>query len=381
MPPRPTTRESFTRTAKQSVELRRVHSRSLRSKLLHMSRSHFRAIRWANGGVVAVFASSIRLPPPPPGEEVELQVPPEMIEDAEATVQHIDHTGPPPPNPPRSPSKTIQAKAAQLRVRGPISHPKRYDFSFQLHKYLNLVELASIKSRIYPRFWPVNDKRLPGERNNPVPLVDQLPDAAFWEIGLNPERANEVVTLYMVTNTRTKGDMLRRTQTHPFLIRVLGSLRDPRASPLRLGTRGLYAMIFRRLFHHFCDNGASAGVITQAHLRKLSLIYRTATKFHRGSEAGIYHVESSWLKHRGRGRRAQSDGYIEQMMKSKGMSSPLSESISADEEWPEGWGLGSAPRKVLHEWGTVRQGMFPVWDESSESSTRRSSMSFDNVDW
>lgn len=275
----------------------------------------------------------------------------------EPTVQHVNYADDQQSLKPQ-PQPEARAKREPLRniqFHHPIFGPRRSDFSIQITDYLKLLNTAVIKSRIYPQYWDVQEHLLPSELANAgTPLANLLPDPAIYCTGLYPTRAADIAGLYLATNTSSEEIMSARALCDPFLSKVLSSLTAPdyktRVTPIKWGGSSLRGMAFRKLFHHICDHGPCK-TITQAHIVRLQVSIFFAQMYYAqlqgNMQAAEESLESKWQR---RHRLHIIDGCIARIMKSQGLSSPLAQSISVDEEWPEDGGPdgGRAPRRMLH---------------------------------
>lgn len=145
-------------------------------------------------------------------------------------------------------------------------------------------------------------------------------------------------------------------------------------------TNSLEAMTYRRLVAHFRQHRDKAKPVTFAQMMKLQLCYSRVAHQLKQLEHGLNLVFARTQVHPRRNLRAFFHHDIALVMKSEGMSSRLSESISADERWPDAWDDAiPVRRRKLHGLGAYRPGMVSKSKESGVDNT--TALSMDRVKW
>lgn len=134
------------------------------------------------------------------------------------------------------------------------------------------------------------------------------------------------------------------------------------------------ALVFRRLAEHFYTNGQDAKPATFAQLMKLNLSISRVSHQHEQQVNCMAAIRRRYGKSPYRRVRMIRD--VASVMKSRGMGSPLYESISAEEEWPDDWSITRVKRRKIHGAGVARPNM-----TSREYPENGSSTDQDNVQW
>lgn len=359
--------------------------------------------------------------------------PPEKASTSTAGTSTGSSSTPPPPPPPaspRPPPATLSSKPRLLvprkpqslpeflekyskKVFGHVSASQSWILCNNLKYYMDVLDAAKFHATAYSPAWEgLRHRFLSVEevsKYHPPAREYVLPKPARG-ICITVQQADDIIATYMPyipgsddsedSNEDTPPSTGSESSESPSSIessnRVQSSSSTPELededtsenetdneSPARKRLlrqlNGLDAMVFRRLVEEFYRLGERARPFTFAHMMKLHLGLSRVSHQYQQQHFSINTIGRSRKVHPNRERRAQMSHDAAIVMKSQGLSSPLSESISAKDEWPDEWDIGPVKRRKIHGRGVRLPGMTAKTKASAEAGAEEAYPT--QVDW